>query len=73
MEKVISTKEKILITSLKLFSEKGFDGVSMREIAAAVGIKGTVSSSGRRVKADGGKAAAEIVEYKIREDGGYDY
>ena len=40
MEKVISTKEKILITSLKLFSEKGFDGVSMREIASAVGIKG---------------------------------
>lgn len=40
MEEVISTKEKILITSLKLFSEKGFDGVSMREIAAAVGIKG---------------------------------
>lgn len=36
----MSTKEKILITSLKLFSEKGFDGVSMREIAAAVGIKG---------------------------------
>lgn len=40
LEKVISTKEKILITSLKLFSEKGFDGVNMREIASAVGIKG---------------------------------
>lgn len=40
LEKVISTKEKILITSLRLFSEKGFDGVNMREIASAVGIKG---------------------------------
>lgn len=39
-EKEMTTKEKILNTSLKLFSEKGYDGVSMREIATAVGIKG---------------------------------
>lgn len=35
-----STKQKILEESLKLFSEKGYEGVSMREIASAVGIKG---------------------------------
>lgn len=35
-----STKQKILEESLKLFSEKGYEGVSMREIAAAVGIRG---------------------------------
>lgn len=40
MEKVITTKEKIIYESLRLFSQKGYDGVSMREIAAAVGIKG---------------------------------
>ncbi len=40
MEKIMTTKEKIILESLKLFSRKGFDGVSMREIAAAVGIKG---------------------------------
>lgn len=36
----MSTKDKIIFESLKLFSSKGYDGVSMREIAAAVGIKG---------------------------------
>lgn len=40
MEKNITTKEKIVFESLRLFSQKGYDGVSMREIAAAVGIKG---------------------------------
>ena len=40
MEKIMTTKEKIIYESLKLFSQKGYDGVSMREIAAAVGIKG---------------------------------
>lgn len=34
-----STKERIIYESLRLFSEKGYDGVSMREIAAAVEIK----------------------------------
>lgn len=37
----MTTKEKIIFESLKLFSDKGYDGVSMREIAAAVGIKGS--------------------------------
>lgn len=36
----MTTREKIIYESLRLFSEKGYDGVSMREIAAAVGIKG---------------------------------
>lgn len=40
MEKEMTTKEKIIYESLKLFSYKGYDGVSMREIASAVGIKG---------------------------------
>lgn len=35
-----STKQKILEEALKLFAQRGYDGVSMREIAAAVGIKG---------------------------------
>lgn len=40
MEKEMTTKEKIVYQSLGLFSQKGYDGVSMRENAAAVGIKG---------------------------------
>lgn len=35
----LSTKEKIVYESLRLFSERGYNGVSMREIAAAVNIK----------------------------------
>ncbi len=34
-----NTKEKILHTALKLFSEKGYDGVGVREIAREVGIR----------------------------------
>lgn len=40
MEGALSTKERIVYESLRLFSQKGYDGVSMREIASAVGIKG---------------------------------
>lgn len=40
MEKELTTKEKIICESLRLFSSKGYNGVSMREIATAVGIKG---------------------------------
>lgn len=35
-----TTKEKIIYESLNLFSKSGYEGVSMRDIAAAVGIKG---------------------------------
>lgn len=35
----LTTKERIIYESLRLFSEKGYEGVSMREIAAAVDIK----------------------------------
>lgn len=35
----ISTKEKIFLISLDLFSQKGFSGVSIREITREVGIK----------------------------------
>ena len=35
----MTTKEKIFEASLELFAKKGFDAVSMREIAEAVGIK----------------------------------
>ena len=38
MEK--TTKQRILEVSLTLFSKNGYEGVSIREIAAAVGIKG---------------------------------
>lgn len=36
----MTTREKIVWEALRLFSEKGYKGVSVREIAAAVGIKG---------------------------------
>lgn len=35
----INTKDKILIEALNLFSQKGYDAVSVEEIAKAVGIK----------------------------------
>jgi len=35
----MNTKEKIIYESLNLFSKKGFDAVSVRDIANAVGIK----------------------------------
>ena len=35
----MTTKELILHTALRLFSERGYDGVSMRDLAAEVGIK----------------------------------
>ena len=34
----ISTKDKILKAAARLFSEKGFDKVTTREIASAIGI-----------------------------------
>lgn len=40
MEVETKTKEKIILESLDLFSQSGYEGVSMRDIAAAVGIKG---------------------------------
>ncbi len=40
MEVETTTKEKIILESLDLFSQKGYEGVSMRDIATAVGIKG---------------------------------
>lgn len=36
----ISTKDKILNAAINLFSEKGYDGVGVDEIAAKAGIKG---------------------------------
>lgn len=35
----MDTKKKILEVSLELFAQKGFDGVSVREIAMAVGVR----------------------------------
>ena len=35
----MSTKEKIIETALELFSQRGYDGVSVRDIARAVGIR----------------------------------
>ena len=34
-----NTKDIILFESLKLFADKGYDGVTVRDIAAEVGIK----------------------------------
>lgn len=33
-----ATKEKFLIGALRLFAEKGYDAVSVAEIASAVGV-----------------------------------
>lgn len=35
----VTTKEKILEAALELFSQRGYDGVSVRDIARAVGIR----------------------------------
>ena len=35
----MNTKEKIIYEALNLFSTKGFDAISVRDIAKAVGIK----------------------------------
>ncbi|NLG05900.1 MAG: TetR/AcrR family transcriptional regulator [Clostridia bacterium] len=35
----MTTKEKIIQVSLELFAKKGYDGVSVREIAKAVGVR----------------------------------
>ena len=35
----MTTKEKILVNSLRLFSKKGYNGTSVRDIAYSVGIK----------------------------------
>ena len=35
----MTTKEAILYKALIMFSEKGYEGVSMRDIASEVGIK----------------------------------
>lgn len=35
----MTTKEKIVETALDLFSQRGYDGVSVRDIARAVGIR----------------------------------
>jgi AcrR family transcriptional regulator len=37
----MSTKQKIFACALELFSKKGFNGISMRDIAEKVGIKGS--------------------------------
>ncbi|MEF9983765.1 MAG: TetR/AcrR family transcriptional regulator [Oscillospiraceae bacterium] len=39
MAKIMTTREKILNLCLNLFAKKGFDGVSLRDIASGVGIK----------------------------------
>ena len=39
LEKVMATKEKILDAALTLFSENGYDGTSVEQIANIVGIK----------------------------------
>lgn len=41
METTISTKDKIIYESLKLFSTNGYEAVSTRMIAKAVGVSGT--------------------------------
>ena len=35
----MDTKQKILLEALRLFSQKGYDAVSVEQIASAVGIK----------------------------------
>lgn len=39
MTKKLSTKQKILHTAISLFSQKGYSGVSVRDITGKVGIK----------------------------------
>ena len=39
MIKIETRKEEIIVTAAKLFKEKGFSAVTMRDIAKSVGIK----------------------------------
>lgn len=48
----MNTREKIIKESLKLFSKKGYDGVSMRDIASAVNIKASSIYSHFKSKED---------------------
>lgn len=51
----MNTKEKIFNVSLDLFSQKGYDSVSLREIAEEVGIKKSsiYSHYSSRINTDG--------------------
>lgn len=57
-----STKEKIFDAAVDLFAERGYDGVSIRDIAAAVGIK---ESSIYKHYASKDEIMEKIVEYPI--------
>lgn len=48
----LTTKQKIIYSSLELFSKDGYDGVSMRQIASSVGIKGASIYSHFKSKQD---------------------
>ncbi len=38
---IMKTKDRILTAALELFAQKGYDGVGIREIASAVGVRGS--------------------------------
>ncbi len=57
-----STKEKIFDAALDLFAERGYDGVSTRDIAAAVGIK---DSSIYKHYASKDEILEKILEYPL--------
>lgn len=58
------TKQKIISEALKLFSQKGYDGVTVADIAAAVGIK--AASLYKHYKGKGDIFSAVFEEMKMR-------
>jgi len=66
----VSTKEKILEEALTLFSEQGYDGTSVEQIAIAVGIKAPSLYKHFKGKEDILNALIDISEARYEESFG---
>lgn len=69
MEKM-NTKERIAFTALRLFSEKGYDGVGIELLAKTVGIKGASIYAHYKGKEDILNAIIDILEKRYGENFG---
>ena len=66
------TKERILLEALRLFSQKGYDAVSVEQIADAVGISQSATSHQLRflkqMAVVGNRRAGKSVYYRLIDD-----
>ena len=67
MEDTVTTKDKILEAALTLFSENGYDGTSVEEIAKSVGIKAPSLYKHYRGKGDILNALIDTAETRYEE------